>query len=234
MKKIKLEEDVYAFEYDELSPYLTYVYLIIRNKRLFIIDTFCGSDYMDEIKEMYPHYEYCVMNTHYHFDHIWGNAAFHESMIYAHDLCKHMILKYGEEDLRANHTFLKGEKEIVVPGNLIHDSFLFKEEGIELIYTPGHSLDSISVLDQKHQWLFAGDNLEKPIIQFEKENISVYKQTLQRYLQLPVKQFFGGHTLTLTKKDIQFMMDYLESVERGDELSFEDQHIQALHLKNLM
>lgn len=234
MNKIQLTSDVYGLEYDELTPYFTYVYLIIRGNTLFIIDTFCGSDYMEEIKQMYPDYHYYVINTHYHFDHIWGNAAFKAEEIYAHALCKEAILRFGEEDYRKNKQFLKGKKEIVCPSHFIDDHFFFKEAEIELIYTPGHSQDSISIYDHRHHWLFAGDNLEKPIIQLERQNLSVYRDTLKRYLKLPIKRFFGGHTLDLTKADIQLMISYLDQIESGENLYFEDPHVQAVHLKNLM
>lgn len=234
MNKIQLTNDVYALEYDELTSYLTYVYLIIRDNTLFIIDTFCGSDYMEEIKQMYPDYHYCVINTHYHFDHIWGNVAFKAEEIYAHSLCKEAMLRHKEEDYLNNKQFLKGKKEIVAPFHLIEDHYYFKEADIELIYTPGHSEDGISIYDHRHQWLFAGDNLEKPIIQLERQHLSVYRDTLKKYLQLPIKCFFGGHTLKLTKADIQYMINYLDQIESGENLHFDDPHVQTIHLKNLM
>ncbi|WP_041140108.1 MBL fold metallo-hydrolase [Beduini massiliensis] len=233
MNKIQLANDVYALEYEELTPYLTYVYLIIRGETLFIIDTFCGSDYMEEIKKMYPAYRYCVINTHYHFDHIWGNAAFNAEDIYAHFLCKDAIMRHGKEDYLKNKHYLKGKTERIYPRHLIKERYFFKEAKIELIYTPGHSKDSISVYDHVHQWLFAGDNLEKPIIQLERQNLVIYKDTLQKYLQLPIERFYGGHTLHLTRADIQYMITYLERIEKGESMYFDDPHVQAVHLKNL-
>ena len=76
MKKLQITETLNAYEFEELIPYKTYVYALIKDDTVYIIDTFCGSAYMEIIKSDYPNSSFIVINTHYHFDHIWGNYSF--------------------------------------------------------------------------------------------------------------------------------------------------------------
>ena len=73
MRKHMIHPSLYAYEFMELTPYKTYVYALQRDDKVYIIDTFCGSTFMDIIKADYPGKDFVVINTHYHFDHIWGN-----------------------------------------------------------------------------------------------------------------------------------------------------------------
>jgi len=38
-----------------------------------------------------------VVNTHYHWDHTWGNARFPEAVLWGHDMCRTEMLDNGEE-----------------------------------------------------------------------------------------------------------------------------------------
>lgn len=209
MKCIELYKDTLAFEFDELIPYKTYVYTILREDKVFVIDTFCGSDYMEEIKKKYPHKEFIVINTHNDFDHIWGNVAFKESLIYGHydfmdkEKMDKDRIKYGKH--------LRGEHEIILPNQLI-DHYSFEKEGLDIIYTPGHSSDSISVIDYQHKCVYVGDNVELPNVQYDKENVEVFIECLNNYLKMDIAYFHGGHNLSLNKEDIKKNILYLKNI----------------------
>ena len=100
MRKHMIHPSLYAYEFMELTPYKTYVYALQRDDKVYIIDTFCGSTFMDIIKADYPGKDFVVINTHYHFDHIWGNYSFSHCPIYAHQLCKTMIQRHGIRELQ--------------------------------------------------------------------------------------------------------------------------------------
>jgi glyoxylase-like metal-dependent hydrolase (beta-lactamase superfamily II) len=38
-----------------------------------------------------------VVNTHYHWDHTWGNSRFPEAVLWGHDMCRTEMLDNGEE-----------------------------------------------------------------------------------------------------------------------------------------
>lgn len=232
MQKIQLFEDIYAYEFDALPPYKTYVYCICRRNIVYIIDTFCGSYYMQLIKNDFPNRYFMVINTHYHFDHIWGNASFQNSPIYAHVLCKTKILQHGKSDLLKYSEFAKDVHSLKLPTHTFTDHCDL-ENGIQLHYTPGHTMDSISIYDQKHQIYFTGDNLEKPLIQIEENSLQCYQTTLQHYIQSSHTQFFAGHTLYIEQSDIQQMLQYLMDLQSEKELQFHDAHTQHIHDQNL-
>ena len=54
MRKHMIHPSLYAYEFMELTPYKTYVYALQRDDKVYIIDTFCGSTFMDIIKADYP------------------------------------------------------------------------------------------------------------------------------------------------------------------------------------
>ncbi|MGA9597885.1 MAG: MBL fold metallo-hydrolase [Acidimicrobiia bacterium] len=38
-----------------------------------------------------------VVNTHYHWDHTWGNARFPQAALWGHDLCRAEMIEHGED-----------------------------------------------------------------------------------------------------------------------------------------
>lgn len=229
MKIIELCKNIKAFEFEELKPYKTYVYAIERENKIYLIDTFCGSFYMDKIKELYINKEFVVINTHYHFDHIWGNIRFKDSKIYAHTLCLLKIQEKAKEEMNLYIEDFKGIKEIHSPTHLFEDTLLLDKD-LFLKYTPGHTIDSISIIDTQNKAIFVGDNLEKPLIQIEEDTLDLYKQTLLYYLTFNDFSFHSGHTLTLIKQDISDTLDYLENFKN---ISFQEENKQNIHLENM-
>lgn len=231
MKKKILFPDTNAYIFDELKGYITIVYTIKRHKRLYILDTFMGSHYMDLIlKDIDKNLEIIVVNTHFHYDHFFGNSAFKESPIYAHQQCYELIIETKEEVMKEYFPQMKGIKELVLPNHLFKDTIAFISDDITLLHTPGHSQDSISIYDQKNKAIYTGDNLEKPILQICLVNRKTYANTLYSYLDYPDYRYFASHTLELEKEDIKDMIHYLNHME---EYSFEDERLQRIHEYNI-
>ena len=229
MKIIELFKNIKAFEFDELIPYKTYVYAIERENKIYLIDTFCGSFYMEKIKELYTDKEFVVINTHYHFDHIWGNIAFKDTKIYAHENCLLKIKEKAKEEMKLYISDFKGSQKIYTPTCLFKDTLIL-EKDLFLKYTPGHTIDSISIIDTQNKAIFVGDNLEKPLIQLEEDTLDLYKKTLQSYLTFKDFSFHSGHTFTLTIQDISDTLNYLENF---NEISFKEEKKQNIHLDNM-
>ncbi len=103
-----------------------------------------------------------VINTHYHADHSWGNCCFTGATVIAHALGRQMLEQKGQASLEA----AKKQNPIFKPVKLIEPQMTFSEGSLSLrvgkktlimTRTPGHSIDSISVLVEEDRVLFAGD-----------------------------------------------------------------------------
>ena len=182
------------------------VYLIMGRKYNYIIDTGLGSLSIDPIKEYIKNNnkKTIVINTHYHWDHIWGNNSLRDCIIISHKLCREMIQSNWEEMLEKNKQYCHGEVEIYLPNLVFEKELYFPEDRIKLFHTPGHTLDSISILDEEENVLFVGDNVGDnmediiPSIYCEKD---VYINTMKKYEEMDFDTCISGHN-TILKKEV--------------------------------
>lgn len=83
------------------------------------------------------------------------------------------------------------------------DMLYFPDDKIKIIYTPGHTIDCISVLDEEDRVINVGDNIGDtideivPSIQTEKD---VYINTLLRYKNIDFDTCVSGHNAILGKE----------------------------------
>jgi glyoxylase-like metal-dependent hydrolase (beta-lactamase superfamily II) len=132
------------------------IYLIIGKKYNYIIDTglgsFCVAPILDCIKETAK--QTIVVNTHHHWDHIWGNSFFKDSVIVSHKLCPDLIQANWDDMLHKNIRHCYGDVSMYLPNLLFEEELYFSEDKIRLFYSPGHTMDSISILDEKEKVRF--------------------------------------------------------------------------------
>lgn len=236
MKIMKISKSCSVFTYNELETYSTNVFLIEKKSKIFLIDTFCGPDSMKPVKKIlkdkYSSKEVIIINTHFHWDHVWGNCSFNGNMIIGHELCRELLYRYWEDQLNKNRKYVLGNVEKVLPTITFKEKINFNNEGIEIFYSPGHTIDSISIFDQDEKILYVGDNLEKPIIYVENNDIDTYIKTLKRYLEYKPKKIMAGHTLDLTEKDIHETIEYLNDLKDGNRIQFETEYMRKIHTEN--
>ncbi|MGB5953427.1 MAG: MBL fold metallo-hydrolase [Ornithinimicrobium sp.] len=109
--------------------------LIVGDRRALVIDTHLSEQHGRELyaaaREV-TDAEIVVVNTHAHFDHVFGNAAFRDSQIYAHTGAADAMLAAGEQQRAQASDLLLSEgwgdlvadvaaTEIVLPFYLIED-----------------------------------------------------------------------------------------------------------------
>jgi glyoxylase-like metal-dependent hydrolase (beta-lactamase superfamily II) len=112
-----------------------------------------------------------VVNTHFHWDHTWGNARFPEAALWGHDRCRTEMLENGEVARKrvlgwipAEHHDAVKEVEITPPTEVFQTSALLDigHRIVELRYHGlGHTNSDIAVRVQDAGVLFAGDLLEE-------------------------------------------------------------------------
>ena len=181
------------------------IYVITGKKYNYVIDTGLGSASIDPI----IHYinetakKTIVINTHYHWDHIWGNASFKDDIIVSHKLCRELIQSNWDEMLQQNSQYCYGNVRMYLPDLIFEKELYFAEDRIRLFHSPGHTEDSISILDEEEKVLILGDNIGDsmeellPSIHCSQE---IYRDTLKKYEQMNFDICISGHSDVLEKE----------------------------------
>ncbi len=124
--------------------------LVVGERRALVIDSHLsarhGQELLAAVREV-TDAEIVVVNTHAHFDHVFGNAAFRDSQIYAHTGAADAMLAAGERQRAEAITLLVSlglddvvadvaSTEIVLPFYLIEDDAVLDLGGrvVHLLY----------------------------------------------------------------------------------------------------
>ncbi len=180
------------------------IHLIMGNKYNYLIDTGLGSLRVAPIQEYMEgnRKPVIVINTHYHWDHIWGNHVFRDCPIISHTLCRKLIAEKWESMLNRKRQYLFGVTELCLPNLVFDDALYFPDDKIRIFHTPGHTADSISVLDEEEGVLDVGDNIGDnldeivPNVDAEKQ---AYIDTILKYQAVDFDTCVSGHNVVLEK-----------------------------------
>ena len=211
MKLSKIKNRGILFTYDHPGWDLN-IYLIRGRNYNYIIDTGLGSYCIEPILNYIKADAKMtiIINTHYHWDHIWGNGAFGDCILISHKLCREMIQKTWDEMLAKNGNYCYGEVKIILPNLVFEDELYFCEDKIRIFHSPGHTLDSISILDEEDHVLILGDNIGDsmeellPSICSEK---STYRDTMLKYEQMKFDLCISGHNKVLDKEVVRTILN---------------------------
>ncbi len=192
------------FGSDAIPDCVTYAYLIKGKKCNYLVDTGMGSETADYIKDYIARNcpgDVVVINTHYHWDHIWGNIGFDGNAIYAHPLAVKMINEHWDEMEQKGGKYKEGRTRNVLPNRPIADAFLFEDDGIEVFYTPGHTVDSLSVYDRIDKVLHVGDNMETPFPSVHDTEAHLV-DSLKKYLAYDFIRCVSGHNGDVKREEM--------------------------------
>lgn len=207
------------FTYDDLDGLPTTVYLIEGPSRWFVIDTFLGpqsmAPVMDRISRDGPGKPVVVFNTHYHWDHVWGNCAFAGATVVSNRLTRAKMSEVGLKELDAYKNYRRGAVELVLPDLTFDHRLYFEEDGVELFTSPGHTEDSASCCDRIDNVLLVGDNVELPLPYLYWDNLDRYVETLGEYQKLGAKRVIAGHHPLVTGDIIDGNVEYLKDFSSG-------------------
>jgi len=201
IEKIGIRGTVFTFqEGDSAFSQDTSVYLIDAGEKLFLCDTHVGPKSMEVVKEHIDtqglrEKEIIVFNSHSDWDHIWGNCAFPDSTIIAHESCRQRIEERGEYDLeKYEGKFHDGTFKLKLPNLTFDNRLKFEEHDIEFIYAPGHTVDSAICYDRKDSVLFVGDLVEYPNPYLNYDDLGAYIKSLEYIKSLGAKIILCGHS----------------------------------------
>lgn len=220
-----------------LDPFPVNVYLINGKNRWFLCDTAFGSGSMEAVKEYMAGHgadkPLVVVNSHFHWDHVWGNCAFDGATIIAHDKCRATMQECGAAELERFAEFKRGEVRLVCPTVTFSDRLSFPDDGVEIFHTPGHTPDSISCFDTVDNVLFAGDNIEVPLPYLSGDDLEAYAATLRRYLDLKPGRFVSGHDADPDEELVRQNLAYVIDFQKGDTRRYEEEPFRRIHEQNL-
>ncbi len=154
-----------------------------------------------------------VVNTHHHWDHVFGNAAFADADILAQRGCPRLIqaeLQSGDESRR-----LPPAEGVPLPNMTFGDRLSYKDDGgsVHLIHTPGHTEDSLVVFLTASRLLLAGDTVEWPLPSFgQRDGVQEWIRTLRQLKQLPVDLIVPAHGPAMDKQIIDANERYVGGV----------------------
>jgi len=235
MKLFQWSDQLIQCTWTELTPYFTHVLVYQGHECTFVVDTFLGPGKMREMLASLPgNYQnrpFIVVNTHYHFDHIWGNQAFSESLRVATPLCRKWIEQRFEEEKQTNLTWWEEGNQICLPNCLITAPLFFPEDQIEIFPSPGHTEDGCSVMFHQENILSVGDNLEQPIPYLENKQWDHYLRTLDRYDSLQPKIIIPGHGQA-GFADIEITRLYILGWKSQDLSRYDQEPYREVHRQN--
>ncbi len=189
--------------------------------RVFVIDTFMGPLSIKDVLD------YCyktkkriyAVNTHSHFDHIWGNSAFKNCDIIAHSKCLELIMTEGEtilKDMSEKNPEMVKEHIEITPPNLIFDSELIfqdRDSTVKIKYLPGHSEDSSVIMVMPENILLAGDMVEDPMPLLQGTHIDIYIKNLKYLDEMNFSMVIPSHGERHDSHLIKDNIYYLEGLK---------------------
>lgn len=195
-------------------------YLIVGQKKALLFDTGMGISDVKKVTAELTKLPIVVLNSHTHDDHVGGNWQF--DTVYGMDTdFTRKNAQGSREDAQAEitpdqicGTLPKGfdaQTYATKPWKItsyIHDGDRFDLGGrtIEVIATPGHTPDAISLIDRANGLLFTGDTYyPAPIWLFRPEtDLDAYAVSIRRLAALApqIKLVLGAHNIPVAPPSV--------------------------------
>ncbi|HEY7348741.1 MAG TPA: MBL fold metallo-hydrolase [Ktedonobacterales bacterium] len=204
--------------------------VLVTDRYVVVIDTMAAPELAAAIIEMiHPSLagrQLLVINTHADYDHCWGNALFaapggaYPAPIIAHEQARKRL--HSEEARqylaqRQQKASRFANVRLVAPTITFTDSLLIDggDLTLELIPTPGHTEDHLSVWIPELRLLLAGDAAEQPFPYIEAaETLPILRRSLKRLAALNAATVIPCHGDTTDPALITSNSAYFDEVER--------------------
>jgi len=223
-------------------------YLIVGEKRALLFDTGMGISDVKKVTRELTKLPIIVLNSHTHDDHVGGNWEF--DTIYGMDTnFTRQNAKGSRADAQAEITpdqicgsLPKGfdaRAYMTRPWKItayLHDGERFELGGrtLEVIQTPGHTPDAISLIDRENGLLFTGDTYyPAPIWLYRPEtDLDAYAASIRRLAALAprVKLVLGAHNIPVASPAVlPRLVVAFDSVRRGKVVPIADSPGKVLY-----
>jgi glyoxylase-like metal-dependent hydrolase (beta-lactamase superfamily II) len=191
-------------------------YLILGKSRALLFDTGMGIGRISRVVAKLTTLPVTVLNSHTHFDHTGGNAEFSsildpdtpftrknaegQSNIYSRDaLAPERICGKLPADVQSTSYSVRPFK--ISQWVKDEERIDLGDRELEVIFTPGHTPDSLCLLDRKNGLLFTGDTFYRgPIYVFTPEtDFATYAKSVDRIAKLvpALKMLLPSHNIPI-------------------------------------
>jgi glyoxylase-like metal-dependent hydrolase (beta-lactamase superfamily II) len=193
-------------------------YLIVGQKRALLFDTGLGVGRISDVVAQITNLPVTVLNSHTHFDHTGGNAEFsdilNQDIPFSRDNAKGQSNIYSRDALAPERMCGALPKGVRVDtysvrpwhvGHWIKDGEQIDLGGrtLEVIFTPGHTPDSLCLIDRDNGLLFTGDTFYNgPIYLFTPEtDFAAYTRSVDRLARLApdLKLLLPAHNIPVAE-----------------------------------
>lgn len=209
MRRERVSDDIYVFTSDLYAQVTASA--VVSKEGIIVIDTLpfpeetrMMIEYLQGLGRGEIHY---LINTHWHGDHTYGNYLFDDVQLVGHQRCAQLLLDLGAKalaesletspdlegvELRApDITFEQGDM-------LLH----LGEKSLQMVLTPGHTLDSTVVYVKEDKVLLAADTV-MPLPYFVWGNREDFIASLERVLEFSMESIVQGHGEVLLRGEIR-------------------------------
>jgi glyoxylase-like metal-dependent hydrolase (beta-lactamase superfamily II) len=196
----EIREGVFAiYEPHQFEEVISY--LILGKQRALLFDSGMGIGKISRVVAKLTTLPVTVLNSHTHFDHTGGNAEF--SSIVAPDTPFTRKNAEGQSNIYSRDALAPERICGKLPADVRSTSYSVRpfkisrwvkdeervglgERELEVIFTPGHTPDSLCLLDRKNGLLFTGDTFYRgPIYVFTPEtDLATYAKSVERIAKL--------------------------------------------------
>lgn len=171
----RVREGVYAIAEPRQAEQVI-SYLIVGTRRALLFDTGLGIGHISHVVSRLTKLPVTVLNSHTHFDHVGGNVEFNDvrdedtsfTRMSARGEMSAPLADYARRTLDADRVCgmlpaaAQGKPYVMHPWHIskyVRDGEQFDIGGrvLTVLFTPGHTPDSMCLLDQRHGLLFTGD-----------------------------------------------------------------------------
>ena len=213
-------------------------YLIIGEDTAALVDTGNGIGDIKAVAEELTDLPIIVVNTHAHFDHTGGNWAFEEIAIYDHPFARERVKGRPHEEI--GNFLSEGMVWKPLPKDINSATWYTKpykvtkwmKEGyridlggkeLEVIHTPGHTPDSVSLLERRERLLFTGDIFyPAPIYVYSEESdIDEFISSFRKMVKADYDWAMPAHNETVMEKEVvEDVLTSIEAIKAGKAGSF--------------
>jgi len=201
-------------------------YLILGSARALLFDTGLGIGDIREVVKQLTELPITVLNSHTHFDHIGGNWQFPEILGVDTAYTRKNAAGASHEDLAEILVAericgelppdFKTEAYSIPPFRIsrnVTDGAIINLGGrqLEILMTPGHTPDSLCLLDRQQRLLFTGDTFYAGMIflYVPETDISAYGRSVGRLAKLvsQVDLLLPGHNFPAERPEMLTRLD---------------------------